>query len=352
MRVQTDDDTLVNVTDLTVCFSKRGTIVAPQTREALRAVDRVSLQVIRGETLGLVGESGCGKTTMGRTIVRLLQPSAGSVIFDGKDITTLSGEPLRLLRREFQIIFQDPYASLDRRKKVGSLVSEPLRIHRIGSHAEQREQGAALLRDVGLRADVIDRYPHQLSGGQRQRVGIARALALRPKLLVADEPVSALDVSIQSQIVTLLEKLQDKFNLTYVFISHNLSVVRHISHRVAVMYLGAIVEIGSAESLFGEPRHPYTRALLSAHPIPDPVLERRREQILLPGDPPRLASRPTGCRFHNRCWLRPRLGNPEICVSDEPVLKVVGPNHASACHFADLHEPGRLGQASSALSNP
>jgi oligopeptide transport system ATP-binding protein len=298
-------------------------------------VDGVSFQLRRGETLGLVGESGCGKSTTGRAIIRLYKPTAGRIVFDGVDISELSGVPLRRMRRRMQMIFQDPYASLDPRTNVSGIIAEPLEIHGVGTGRERRERVRELLATVGLNPDFGDRYPHEFSGGQRQRIGVARALALNPDLIVADEPISALDVSIQAQILNLLEKLQVQFHLTYLFIAHDLSVVRHISDRIAVMYLGRIVELATSREVNRTPLHPYTVALLSAIPVPDPVVESRRRRIILRGDVPSPVNPPSGCRFHTRCWLRERLGNPERCTTEDPPLRPLASGHEVACHFAE-----------------
>jgi len=301
----------------------------------VRAVDGVSLSIEREETLGLVGESGCGKSTIGRTIMRLYNPTAGRIVLDGKDITTTSGAELRGVRRRMQMIFQDPYASLNPRMTAAGIVSEPLEIHGVDPVGGRRERVRELMATVGLDPDYGDRFPHEFSGGQRQRIGVARALALNPDLIVADEPISALDVSIQAQIINLLERLQGEFGLTYLFIAHDLSVIRHISDRIAVMYLGRIVELSGSRELYEKPLHPYTVALLSAVPIPDPAIEARRRRIILTGDVPSPVNPPSGCHFHTRCWLRERLGNPERCVAENPVLRALSSGHKVACHFAE-----------------
>ena len=330
-----DGRTLVEVEDLKVWFPITEGIVFERHVGDVRAVDGVSFRLTRGETLGLVGESGCGKSTTGRAMIRLYEPTAGSIRFDGVDIATLSKEELRKKRRSMQMIFQDPYSSLNPRMTAGGIIGEPLDIHRIGSKQERRQRVRELLATVGLNPDFAERYPHEFSGGQRQRIGVARSLAVNPDLIVADEPISALDVSIQAQIINLLERLQGEFDLTYLFIAHDLSVVRHISDRIAVMYLGRIVELASARDLNRVPFHPYTVALLSAIPIPDPVVESRRRRIILRGDVPSPAAPPSGCRFHTRCWLRERLGNPEECMTIDPSLRVIAAGHEVACHFAE-----------------
>ncbi len=291
----------------------------------VHAVDGVSLAIRRGETLGLVGESGSGKTTFGRAIVRIVEPREGSIHLDGVDLLALSGSELRRQRRRFQMVFQDPYASLDPRQTVGDILAEPLRTHDLAEGPARAPRIDDLLRLVGLDPSFVNRYPHEFSGGQRQRIGIARALAVEPDLIVCDEPISALDVSIQAQVINLLEHLQREFGITYLFIAHDLAVVRHIADRVAVMYLGKIVEVGSSDTLYARPLHPYSVALLSAVPVPDAVAERARRRIILKGDIPNPASPPSGCRFHTRCWLRERLGNPEMCASVEPELSNRGP---------------------------
>ena len=328
-------ETLVEVRDLKVWFPITEGIVFERHIGDVQAVDGVSFTLARGETLGLVGESGCGKSTTGRAMIRLLEPTSGSIIFDGIDIAALSKDELRKTRRRMQMIFQDPYSSLNPRMTAGGIIGEPLDIHDIGDRKERQARVRELLSTVGLNPDFVERFPHEFSGGQRQRIGVARSLAVNPDLIVADEPISALDVSIQAQIVTLLEDLQARLGLTIVFIAHDLSVVRHISDRIAVMYLGRIVEVASSRDLNRVPLHPYTVALLSAIPIPDPVVESRRRRIILRGDVPSPVAPPSGCRFHTRCWLRERLGNPEQCVTDDPGLRVLATGHEVACHFAE-----------------
>jgi oligopeptide/dipeptide ABC transporter ATP-binding protein len=327
---------LLSVEDLKVYFPIRDGIIRQRHVGDVQAVDGVTFDLARGETLGLVGESGCGKTTTGRAIVRLNPPTAGRIMFDGQDVTTIKGAALRGMRRRMQMIFQDPYASLDPRMTAGGIIAEPLDIHGVGTTSERRDRVRDLLSIVGLNPAYASRYPHEFSGGQRQRIGVARALALNPDLIVADEPISALDVSIQAQIINLLERLQGEFGLTYLFIAHDLSVVRHISDRTAVMYLGRVVETAGSRDLNLYPLHPYTVALLSAVPIPDPVIEGRRRRIILKGDVPSPVNPPSGCRFHTRCWLREKLGNPERCVTDDPVLRVLDTRHEVACHFAEM----------------
>jgi oligopeptide/dipeptide ABC transporter ATP-binding protein len=305
---------------------KRGILFQREVAR-VHAVDDVSLEVQQGETIGLVGESGCGKSTLGRSIVRLFPLTDGRIVFDGQDISKLSRRHLRPLRRELQIIFQDPYASLNPRKRVGQIVGAPLAIHGIGDRKERKRQVQELLEKVGLSPEHYNRFPHEFSGGQRQRIGVARALALRPKLVIADEPVSALDVSIQAQVINLLADLQDEFDLTYVFIAHDLGVVRHVSDRIAVMYLGKIVELSPAEELYERPIMPYTEALLSAVPIPDPRESEARERIVLEGDVPSPINPPSGCRFHPRCRYA-----TDICTKLEPPLVDYGNGHLAACH--------------------
>jgi len=326
---------LLSVEGLKVHFPIKEGIIFERHIGDVRAVDGVSFDLYKGETFGLVGESGCGKSTTGRAIVRIYKPTAGRIQFDGVDIAGLEGSALRQMRRRSQMIFQDPYASLDPRMTAGSIIAEPLDIHGIGTKAERQDRIRELLPLVGLDAAYGVRYPHEFSGGQRQRIGVARALALDPDLIVADEPISALDVSIQAQILNLLQRLQGRLGLTYLFIAHDLAVVRHISDRIAVMYLGRIVEVASSRDLNTRPLHPYSVALLSAVPIPDPGVEGRRQRIILRGDVPSPAAPPSGCRFHTRCWLRERLGNPERCSAEEPDLRELETGHTVSCHFAE-----------------
>ncbi len=326
---------LLEVEDLKVYFPIREGMIIERHIGDVRAVDGISFTMRRGETLGLVGESGCGKSTTGRAIIRLHDATAGRVLFDGVDITSLDKNGMRAMRRRMQMIFQDPYASLDPRMTAGGIIAEPLDIHGVGAKRDRRERVRDLLATVGLNPDYADRYPHEFSGGQRQRIGVARALALEPDVIVADEPISALDVSIQAQIINLLERLQGSLGLTYLFIAHDLSVVRHISDRIAVMYLGRIVELASSRDLNRTPLHPYTVALLSAVPIPDPVVEARRRRIILTGDVPSPVAPPSGCRFHTRCWLRARLDNPVECTTIQPELRPLATGHEVACHFAE-----------------
>ena len=297
---------------------------------AVRAVDGISFDVKRGETLGLVGESGCGKSTTGRSILQLYRPTSGEVNFDGVDLVKLKGEDLRKMRRKMQMIFQDPYASLNPRMTVGEIVGEPLLVHNISSVKETNERVKQLLEVVNLNPSFSTRYPHEFSGGQRQRIGVARALALQPSFIVCDEPISALDVSIQAQVVNLLEELQEQFNLTYLFIAHDLSMVRHISDRVAVMYLGVIVELTTRDELYNHPLHPYAQALLSAVPIPDPVAEATRRRTILEGDVPSPANPPSGCRFRTRCPIA-----EAVCAESRPEFREIRPGHFVACFFAE-----------------
>ena len=332
------DSRLVELTDLKMYFPIKSGLVLDRHVGDIKAVDGISLDITRGETLGLVGESGCGKSTVGRTILRLYEPTAGRIVFDGQDITTMGESELRPLRRRMQMVFQDPFSSLNPRHSVGRIVGEPMRVHGIAGRRAANARVRELLQIVGLPADAGSRYPHEFSGGQRQRIGLARSLALNPDLIVADEPVSALDVSIQAQIINLLETLQSEFDLTYLFIAHDLAVVRHISDRIAVMYLGTIVEISPAEELYDNPLHPYTISLLSAVPIPDPEVERKRETILLAGDLPSPANPPPACRFHTRC---PYV-QPTRCTTEVPELRKFADGHLAACHWVEEIKAGRI----------
>ncbi len=325
---QADGQPLLDVKNLKMHFPLTQGIIFQRKVGAVQAVDGVSFSVKRGETLGLVGESGCGKSTTGRAILQLYKPTDGNVIFNGSDLTTLDSTQMRKMRRHLQMIFQDPYASLNPRMTVGNIVSEPMQIHKLVAKNERTQRVQELLQTVGLNPYFANRYPHEFSGGQRQRIGIARALAANPDFIVCDEPVSALDVSIQAQIVNLLEDLQEQFGLTYLFIAHDLSVVRHISDRVAVMYLGKIVEVADRNELYDTPLHPYTKALLSAVPIPDPVIERQRERIILTGDVPSPINPPSGCRFHTRC---PYV--MDVCKKVDPIFADQGSGHFVACHL-------------------
>ncbi len=337
--VTADADVLLEVNDVKVHFPIKRGVLIDKTVGYVYAVDGVSLAVRRGETYGLVGESGCGKTTLGRGILRLIEPTSGSVIFDGENIAELKAEPMRQARRRMQMVFQDPLSSLDPRQSVQSILVEGMKAH--GLDESDSKTGARLrelLSAVGLPNTALRKYPHEFSGGQRQRIGIARALTVNPDLIVADEPVSALDVSVQAQVINLLEDLQADLGLTYLIIAHDLAVVRHISDRVGVMYLGALVEEAMSEALYAEPLHPYSRALMSAVPVPDPVVEDRRERILLTGDLPSPANPPTGCRFHTRCPWR----QPTLCDTDRPELIERQPGHRVACHYAAEIASGKL----------
>jgi len=318
---------LVEVTDLKKHFPIKSGIVFQREVAAVKAVDGVSFSIFEGETLGLVGESGCGKSTTGRTVLQLYRATSGSVKFEGQEITTLKGEALRKMRRRMQMVFQDPYASLNPRMSVGRIVAEPLVVHNIGTKKEREDRVAELLELVGLNPYFVRRYPHEFSGGQRQRIGLARSLALNPSFIVADEPISALDVSIQAQVVNLLQKLQQDLGLTYLFIAHDLSMVRHLCDRVAVMYLGHIVEIAESEELYTNPLHPYTQALLSAVPVPDPMVEEKRQRIILKGDVPSPLNPPKGCNFNTRCPV-----SVDVCYDQDPELIEVLPGHWVACH--------------------
>ena len=324
------NNVLMHVDNLVKHFPIMQGIIIQKQIGAVHAVDGVSFDVRQGETLGLVGESGCGKSTTGRTILQLYRPTSGSVVFDGIDLVKAKGEELRHMRRKMQMIFQDPYASLNPRMTVGEIVGEPLIVHKVATQKEIEERVANLLELVGLNPAFSTRYPHEFSGGQRQRIGVARALALQPSFIVCDEPISALDVSIQAQVVNLLEDLQTQFNLTYLFIAHDLSMVRHISDRIAVMYLGIIVELADQDELYLKPLHPYTQALLSAVPIPDPVADAKRKRVILEGDVPSPVNPPSGCRFRTRCPIAEPL-----CAEQKPEFRELRPDHFAACHFAE-----------------
>ncbi|WP_203454704.1 ABC transporter ATP-binding protein [Jiangella aurantiaca] len=328
-------DVVLEVDNLVKHFPLTTGVVVKRQVGAVKAVDGVSLHLRRGETLGIVGESGCGKSTLAKLLMRLEEPTSGKTYFHGQNIYDLQGRALRELRRNIQIVFQDPYSSLNPRMTVGDIVGEPFDIHpEVAPRGQRRKRVQELLDVVGLSPEHINRYPHQFSGGQRQRIGIARGLALRPEIIICDEPVSALDVSVQAQVVNLLESLQDEFGLSYIFIAHDLSVVRHISDRVAVMYLGRIVETGSDAQIYEKPTHPYTQALLSAVPVPDPSVRGQRQQIILSGDVPSPANPPSGCRFRTRCWKA-----TDKCAEEDPALIVrPGSDHESACHYAAVRE--------------
>ncbi|HEX2910286.1 MAG TPA: dipeptide ABC transporter ATP-binding protein [Chloroflexia bacterium] len=335
-----DANAILSVRDLQMHFPITQGIVFQKKVGAVRAVDGISFDVRKGETLGLVGESGCGKSTTGRTILHLSKATGGKIYFQGKDITKAQGDELKAIRRNMTMIFQDPYASLNPRLTVSNIIAEPLVVHKIGTSKERQEKVQELLEVVGLSRYYGNRYPHEFSGGQRQRVGIARALAASPSFIVADEPVSALDVSIQAQVVNLMEDLQDRLGLTYLFVAHDLSVVRHISDRVAVMYLGKVVELADRDEIYNLPAHPYTVALLSAVPIPDPKLEKKRKRIILTGDVPSPINPPPACRFHTRCPLA-----QQICREQEPAFRDIGGGHFAACHFAEDVASGKMSVA-------
>lgn len=327
--------TLLDIRDLKMYFPLTRGIVLQRVIGYVRAVDGISFTIEQGQTLGLVGESGSGKTTIGRTIVRLYKPTEGQIIFDNQDLAQMGGEHLREIRRRVQMVFQDPFASLNPRFTIGSLIAEPMHIYNIGSSSEIREKTSELLSVVGLRPEYINRYPHEFSGGQRQRIAVARALSINPEFIVLDEPVSALDVSVRAQVLNLLQRLQNQFNLTYLFVSHDLSVVRHVADRIAVMYLGRIVELADRDELYAGPKHPYTQALLSSIPIPDPQIEKRRHRIILSGDLPSPINIPSGCRFHTRCPMA-----QQICREVDPIFeRKEGREHYAACHFSEEVRP-------------
>jgi oligopeptide transport system ATP-binding protein len=327
--MSTNNNVLLQVDDLYVHFPIYRGLIRKQVG-AVRAVDGISFDIKRGETLGLVGESGSGKSTTGRAVLQLRRPTAGQVHFEGADLVALKGERLRGMRRKMQMIFQDPYASLNPRMTVGEIVGEPLMVHNVGKSKEVEERVKQLLELVKLEPSFVSRYPHEFSGGQRQRIGVARALALQPSFIVCDEPISALDVSIQAQVVNLLEELQEQFNLTYLFIAHDLSMVRHISDRVAVMYLGVIMELASRDEIYLRPLHPYTQALLSAVPIPDPIADSKRKRVILQGDIPSPINPPSGCRFRTRCPIA-----QAVCAESRPEFREIKPGHFVACFFAE-----------------
>jgi|SRR5579859_1585974 len=328
-------NTILAVNDLVMHFPLTSGLIIQRTHGYVHAIDGASFAIRRGATLGLVGESGSGKTTIGRCLVRLYKPTSGSMILDGMDLSLLSGNQLRQVRRRVQMIFQDPFASLNPRFSIGSLIGEPLRIHGIGTRKQARERTEELLELVGLNPAFYDRYPHEFSGGQRQRIVIARAISINPEFVIADEPVSALDVSIRAQILNLMQRLQRQLGLTYLFISHDLSVVRHVADQIAVMYLGKIMELADRDEIYHAPKHPYTQALLSAIPIPDPKIEKRRQRIILAGDLPSPINIPKGCRFHTRCPLA-----QQICREVEPPIEdKTGSGHFAACHFSDQVTP-------------
>ncbi|HLQ29973.1 MAG TPA: dipeptide ABC transporter ATP-binding protein [Ktedonobacteraceae bacterium] len=327
--------TLIDVRGLKMHFPLTRGIILQRIVGHVRAVDGVDFTIQRGQTMGLVGESGSGKTTIGRTIVRLYKPTAGQILFGDQDLATMHGEELRQIRRRVQMVFQDPFASLNPRFTIGSLIAEPMHIYNLGSSSEIRDKTAELLRVVGLRPEYIDRYPHEFSGGQRQRIAVARALSINPEFVIADEPVSALDVSVRAQVLNLLQRLQKQFDLTYLFVSHDLGVVRHVADRIAVMYLGKIVELSDRDELYASPKHPYTQALLSAVPIPDPKIEKHRKRIILSGDLPSPINIPSGCRFHTRCPMA-----QQICREVEPAFeRKEGREHYAACHFSEEVTP-------------